>query len=370
MTTPGSPAGPTAADGGPGPGSPGWTASPELARPYARLGNGHGGGEGGTDVQLPPDWPVQTTNGPGDDFGTGEFSFPPGAWAAPDYAARDTAAPDTVADPAAGPSGPGGSGDGTGQAGGGAADASMLRSSGVMALGTLASRFTGFSAPPSSRTRSASLPRRRLQRGQHGPQRGLQPRPGRDPDQRRGTAAGQRGPAGLGPGRGLRPADLHPGRAGPGAVTVVATAAAGPITAVYGHDIRNAADLPPDPPLRLLLPAADLLLRGQLAGRGDPQRPRQLRRADVDPVINNVVVIGVGGAFMWSAGLNKTPAGHRRGRGRAAGPRHHAGHRAADRRPDPVAAQGGVPVAAAVRLPPRRGVGDRPDERLDVRLRR
>jgi peptidoglycan biosynthesis protein MviN/MurJ (putative lipid II flippase) len=61
---------------------------------------------------------------------------------------------------------------------------------------------------------------------------------------------------------------------GLGAVTVVATVAAGLLGA------RRRA--PPDGRLRVLLHPADLLLRPQLPDRRDPEYQEQLRRADVD----------------------------------------------------------------------------------------
>jgi putative peptidoglycan lipid II flippase len=92
-----------------------------------------------------------------------------------------------------------------------------------------------------------------------------------------------------------------------GAITVVATAAAGPIIAVYGHNIGDPATYH----LTILfayffLPQIFFYGVSSLAGailnaRGKFGAPMWT------PVINNVVVIGVGGAFMVLGGLNRTP---------------------------------------------------------------
>ena len=72
------------------------------------------------------------------------------------------------------------------------------------------------------------------------------------------------------------------------------------------------------------------------------------------PIINNVIVIVVGLLFVVTVGPEQD---HRRRAHRAAfvllGIGHHSGHHRPDRGPDPVAAQGWLPVAATVRLPPR-----------------
>ena len=65
------------------------------------------------------------------------------------------------------------------------------------------------------------------------------------------------------------------------ALTVVATLAASLLVDLYAHALTGAG-APPDGDLRLLLHPADLLLRGELAGRRGAERARPLRRADVD----------------------------------------------------------------------------------------
>ena len=88
------------------------------------------------------------------------------------------------------------------------------------------------------------------------------------------------------------------------------------------------------------------------------------------PIINNVIVIVVGLLFVVTFGLHRTARGRSRGRGPAPGDRDDAGHRHPDDRFDPRAPQGGLPVAAAIRLPPRGNGRNRPDGDLDAGLRR
>jgi putative peptidoglycan lipid II flippase len=93
-----------------------------------------------------------------------------------------------------------------------------------------------------------------------------------------------------------------------GIITVIATAAALPITAVYGHGITNGATYH----LTVIfsyffLPQIFFYGVGSLAGailnaRGSFAAPMWT------PIINNVVVIGVGIAFVAIAGLNRSPA--------------------------------------------------------------
>ena len=70
-------------------------------------------------------------------------------------------------------------------------------------------------------------------------------------------------------------------------VTVLATALAGPLVTLTAPTIHGAARQPqgrraqPDGAVGVLLHPADLLLRHELADRGDPQHPRPVRRADV-----------------------------------------------------------------------------------------
>jgi murein biosynthesis integral membrane protein MurJ len=93
-----------------------------------------------------------------------------------------------------------------------------------------------------------------------------------------------------------------------GIITAIATAAAVPITAVYGHGITNPATYH----LTVIfsyffLPQIFFYGVGSLAGailnaRGSFAAPMWT------PIINNIVVIGVGVAFVAIAGLNRTPA--------------------------------------------------------------
>jgi putative peptidoglycan lipid II flippase len=162
MTTPGSQAGPTAADSGSA-SRPEDRAAPDLARPYTDPGRGYRSAEDtrgypGTsrrgagydyDAQLPPGWPG--TEAPADDApaaGSGPREngthiedgeepadfFPGPSQAAPE--AVGTESPLAVAEEAA--EAPAAAGPQDAEAG-----ASVMRSSGVMAIGTLASRGTG-----------------------------------------------------------------------------------------------------------------------------------------------------------------------------------------------------------------------------------
>jgi putative peptidoglycan lipid II flippase len=93
-----------------------------------------------------------------------------------------------------------------------------------------------------------------------------------------------------------------------GVITAIATASAVPITAVYGHGITNPATYH----LTVIfsyffLPQIFFYGVGSLAGailnaRGSFAAPMWT------PIINNIVVIGVGVAFVAIAGLNRTPA--------------------------------------------------------------
>ena len=86
------------------------------------------------------------------------------------------------------------------------------------------------------------------------------------------------------------------------------------------------------------------------------------------PVINNLIVIVVGGLYVVNA-PGQGAVDHFGRRGAAARDRHHARRGGADRRAGPVAAGGRVPVASRARVPARRGDRDGPDGRLDVGLR-
>jgi putative peptidoglycan lipid II flippase len=93
-----------------------------------------------------------------------------------------------------------------------------------------------------------------------------------------------------------------------GIITAIATAAAVPITALYGHGITNPATYH----LTVIfsyffLPQIFFYGVGSLAGailnaRGSFAAPMWT------PIINNVVVVGVGVAFVAIAGLNRAPA--------------------------------------------------------------
>jgi putative peptidoglycan lipid II flippase len=348
MTTPGSPAGPTASDSDSGPGAPGRTVAPGLARPYANPARDFitgsavgraGAPSAGTDVSskpapdadLPPGWPAEAAPatrgfprlpghgrgehdradderaqddraepgwadvGPGDHLGseTGELPLPADTWPGPGL--EDTAAAQA--------GGPGQDAGAPGPAG-----ASIVRSSGVMAVGTLASRVTGF-------VRTAILIYalgthdlgNAYQLGNTVPNAVYNLALGgvltsvvvpllvsaarRDKD--RGEAYDQR--------------IFTLGVMALGVITVVATALAVPIIDIYGHDIGNAATkhltvlfayffLP-----QIFFYGVSSLAGAILNARGRFGAPMWT------PVINNVVVILVGGAFMLFAGLDRTP---------------------------------------------------------------
>ena len=119
------------------------------------------------------------------------------------------------------PPGPGGARPpGDGQGTGSRPDVenvNVVRSSGVMALGTLASRGTGFLRTlVIAYVLGVAGGLDRVQQRQHAAERGVRPDARRHPDQRRGAAARQRREAGRRRRRGLRPADVHPGHDGAG----------------------------------------------------------------------------------------------------------------------------------------------------------
>jgi putative peptidoglycan lipid II flippase len=93
-----------------------------------------------------------------------------------------------------------------------------------------------------------------------------------------------------------------------GIITAIATAAAVPITAVYGHGITNPATYH----LTVIfsyffLPQIFFYGVGSLAGAILNARGR-FAAPMWTPIINNIVVIGVGIAFVAIAGLNRAPA--------------------------------------------------------------
>jgi murein biosynthesis integral membrane protein MurJ len=254
--------------------------------------------------------------GPGDRLGseTGEIPLPADAWPGPGLETPPSDGPvpayRTVASAAATQRLPAGGGAGPGDpaAPADSSGSSIVRSSGVMAVGTLASRVTGF-------VRTAILI---YALGTHDLGNAYQlantvpnavynvalggvltsvvvpllvSAARRDKD--RGEAYDQR--------------IFTLGVLALGLITVVATAAAAPLTDLYGHDIGNAATHH----LTLLfayffLPQIFFYGVSSLAGAILNARGR-FGAPMWTPVINNVVVIVIGGAFMLLAGLNKTP---------------------------------------------------------------
>jgi putative peptidoglycan lipid II flippase len=371
MTTPGSQAGPTADDGGSGPGSPGWNVTPGLVRPYAnppqvtvpepapRRGAAAQaadaeGSRFGSDVELPPGWPVapgagagppaggagerpaapgrpdyrwadytRPEVGPGDGLGseTGEIPLPADTWPGPGVEDPGGADPYRAGEPgsrtathrrARGRAGRPAADDGQGAAPradpGGSSGASIVRSSGVMAVGTMASRVTGFLRTAiliyalgthdlgNAYQLANTVPNAVYNLALGGVLTSvvvplLVSAAKRDRD--RGEAYDQR--------------IFTLGVLALGIITVVATAAAVPITDLYGHDIGNAATrhltvlfayffLP-----QIFFYGVSSLAGAILNARGRFAAPMWT------PVINNVVVIIIGGGFMLTAGLNRTP---------------------------------------------------------------
>jgi len=342
MTTPGSPAGPTASDSDSGAGAPDWTVAPGLARPYAKPAREYvsetaagraGAGSSGTEVSsppardagLPPGWPAEAAPatrgfpgfprrgrpahdpadpdragwsgvGPGDRLGseTGELPLPADTWPGPGLEDPD---PGAAGDP-----------DAPGSGAPGPAGASIVRSSGVMAVGTLASRVTGLVRTlilvyalgthdlGNAYQLGNTVPNAVYNLALGGVLTSvvvplLVSAARRDKD--RGEAYDQR--------------IFTLGVLALGVITVVATALAVPIIDIYGHDIGNAATrhltvlfayffLP-----QIFFYGVSSLAGAILNARGRFGAPMWT------PVINNVVVIVVGGAFMLFAGLNRTP---------------------------------------------------------------
>ena len=271
MTTPGSPAGPTAADDDPA--AAGWTEPPGLARPYANPSY----------TAAPPSWA-------------------PPAWPPADYVTGQQAAAADAPGTRDGQPGP------TREQGQGQGQASIVRSSGVMAVGTLASRVTGFLRNAillfaigtqflgDAYNVANTVPNAVYNLAIGGVLSSvvvplLVSAAKRDAD--RGEAYDQR--------------IFTLGVLALGAITIVATAAARPITAVFGHDIGDSATyhltvvfasffLP-----QIFFYGVSSLAGAILNARGRFAAPMWT------PVINNIVVIVVGGAFIGIAGLNRTP---------------------------------------------------------------
>jgi putative peptidoglycan lipid II flippase len=386
MTTPGSQAGPTAADGGSLPGSADRDEQPPLVRPYADPARGYFTGsdsssgsdtfagtdsdhrQGGTrrdaagqDVELPPGWPGAPepfdVSGADEDAGPAEFpgnglsdTDPSGDWgpvlaedpppgeplgaepppgeplggeppagelaaeANADFASADYGsagygnadledAGPANAEPgvAAAAGGPGGGTD--------PADTSIVRSSGVMAVGTLASRVTGFLRTAvliyalgthflgDAYNIANTLPNAVYNLALGGILTSvvvplLVSASKRYGD--KGEAYDQR--------------IFTLGVLALGGITLAATLAAAPIAGIYAHGVGSSSAhhltiifayffIP-----QIFFYGVSSLAGAILNSRGSFAAPMWT------PVVNNVVVIVVGGAFMVTAGLNRTPS--------------------------------------------------------------
>ncbi|HMH94835.1 MAG TPA: murein biosynthesis integral membrane protein MurJ, partial [Streptosporangiaceae bacterium] len=254
--------------------------------------------------------------GPGDRLGseTGELPLPSDTWPGPGLEDPASGGPDPAdrqpASATATHSPPAGAGPGTGGPGppASAAGSSIVRSSGIMAVGTLASRVTGFVRTAiliyalgthdlgNSYQLANTVPNAVYNLALGGVLTSvvvplLVSAAKRDSD--RGEAYDQR--------------IFTLGVLALGVITVVATAAAVPITDLYGHGIGNAATyhltvlfayffLP-----QIFFYGVSSLAGAILNARGRFGAPMWT------PVINNVVVIVIGGGFMLIAGLNRTP---------------------------------------------------------------
>jgi putative peptidoglycan lipid II flippase len=281
MTTPGHHAGPTAAEDGLVPAT------------------GFAPGDGFTEAED------DGLSGPRHAAGTAHVSAAPHAHAAPLHAAGHPQA-DTGGQPAA-ENEPAAEATPEG-ASGGPGSASLLRSSGMMAVGTLASRVTGFVRNAiliyaigtqflgDAYNLANTLPNIVYNLALGGILTSvvvplLVNAAKRDRD--RGEAYDQR--------------IFTLGVMALGGITLVATLAAAPITSVYATGIGNAAAyhlteifayffIP-----QIFFYGVSSLAGAILNARGSFAAPMWT------PVINNIVVIVVGGAFMAIAGLNRTP---------------------------------------------------------------
>ena len=130
--------------------------------------------------------------------------------------ARPPGAPRPPGPPGGGPGGPGAGPRPPGSPGSTATQrSSLVRSGAGMAIGTLVSRGHRLPAHPRPGLRDRHRgARQRVQQRQHAAEHRLLPDARRHLHQRGGPAAGPGGQARPGPRRGLRPADVHPGRAG------------------------------------------------------------------------------------------------------------------------------------------------------------
>ncbi len=137
-----------------------------------------------------------------------------------------------------------------------------------------------------------------------------------------------------------------------GAITVVATAAAAPLADLYALHINNAAThhltiifayffIP-----QIFFYGVCSLAGAILNARGRFAAPMWT------PVVNNVVVILVGLAIHGRRGAEPDARHDQHRRDPTAGPRHHARHRRPDGRAGAVAAPGGLSLASEIRLPP------------------
>ncbi len=297
MTTPGRQAGPTAADGGlgspsgfpPGDGLPAEDAGYDLARRDARPGAGTWA-ENSPQERSPGKIGPRHAAGPGRAEPLAAAGQAAGTEAGQD---AENAAVDQYGRPgAAGPS-----------------DASLVRSSGVMAMGTIASRFTGFLRNAiliyaigthylgDAYNIANTLPNAVYNLALGGILTSvvvplLISAAKRDTD--RGEAYDQR--------------IFTLGVLALAGITVVATLLAAPITDLYAGNIGNAQAqhltvifayffIP-----QIFFYGVSSLAGAILNARGRFGAPMWT------PVINNVVVILVGVAFMVTAGLNRTPA--------------------------------------------------------------
>ena len=245
-----------------------------------------------------------------------------------------------------------------------------------MAVGTLVSRGTGFLRTlVLTYAIGTTFLGNAYNNSEYAAEHRLLPDARRHLHRRGSAAAGPGGQARPGPRRSLYAADVHPGCAGPAGRHRAGHGAGG----TAGHLDRThhprrgrqpqGRRAQPDGAVGVLLHPADLLLRHELADRGDPQHPRPVRRADVgagrqQPRRDHHRRV-LRGDLPPGPGTVEHP-GQRRA---AARDRHHPRRRRADRRAVPVVAGRRVPVAAHAGIPARRGERDRPDGRLDVGLR-
>ena len=253
--------------------------------------------------------------GPGDRLGseTGEIPLPADTWPGPGLETRPsdgrvpadrtvTSATSTQRLPAGGRPGPGDSIPPTDSSG-----SSIVRSSGIMAVGTLASRVTGFVRTAiliyalgthdlgNAYQLANTVPNAVYNLALGGVLTSvvvplLVSAARRDKD--RGEAYDQR--------------IFTLGVLALGLITVVATAAAVPIIDLYGHGISGATRHLTVLFAYFFLPQIFFYGVSSLAGAILNARGR-FGAPMWTPVINNVVVIAIGGGFMLIAGLNQTP---------------------------------------------------------------